>query len=184
MPVCTPSSRTFTRFLRSSEARIFERTLILAGLPVANVRSRAAFRIWVSGLLLASPQIYSGAWQVATALWVRLTLWVRPGANRFLGTSAQQRPFDLVFCSGVVWQSCRSYIFQIIWRLHTQSIRYWQKEMPCMWKPLTMVPFPIQKHCRRPSTLAYGDCWSSQTKPIAHCQTSKYKSRAKLKIIR
>ena len=32
-----------------------ERTLILAGLPVANVRSRVAFRIWVSGLLLASP---------------------------------------------------------------------------------------------------------------------------------
>ena len=35
----------------------------------------------------------------------------------------------------------------------------------------------------RPSTLAYGDCWSSQTKPIAHCQTSKYKTQEqKLKI--
>ena len=63
-----------------------ERTLILAGLPMANVRSRVAFRIWVSGLLLASPQIFSGAWQSRTAFWVRLALWVRPGANRLLGT--------------------------------------------------------------------------------------------------
>ena len=30
----------------------------------------------------------------------------------------------------------------------TQSMRYWYKEMPCVWNPLTMTPFPIQKHCR------------------------------------
>ena len=30
----------------------------------------------------------------------------------------------------------------------TQSMRYWYKEMPCVWKPLTMTPFPKQKHCR------------------------------------
>ena len=33
----------------------------------------------------------------------------------------------------------------------------------------------------RPSTLAYGDRWSNQTKPIAHCQTSKYKLKSKAK---
>ena len=54
-------------------------------------REQASGYVWPCGYV-----------QVWTGFWVR---------------QAQQCPFDFVFCSGVVWLSCRSDIFQIIWRL-------------------------------------------------------------------
>ena len=73
-------------FLRSSEARTH------TNLGWA-FRGKCSIRIWVSDLLLASPQIFSGAWQSRTAYWVRLALWVSPGANKFLGTSSPAASF-------------------------------------------------------------------------------------------
>ena len=192
---------------------------------MANVRSRVAFRIWVSGLLLASPQIFSGAWQSRTAFWVRLALWVRPGANRLLGTSSPAASFwsrnwsrVLFWCGLVVLSleyfsnylkvsSCTRYwqcgrrilnnLFVMCFYQFFKSFTY--KLLPCFAMDGRHSRSDMDRWCHvceslwrwyhsryrdivadaftRPSTLAYGDCWSSQTKPIAHCQTSKYKTQ-------
>ena len=189
---------------------------------MANVRSRVAFRIGVSGLLLASPQIFAGDWQSRTAFSVRLALWVLPGANRFLVMSSTAASFwsRVLFWCGLVVLSL--WYFSNYLKV-SSCTRYWQcgrrilnilfvmcfyqffssftcKLLPCFamdgrhsreryWQPRCHVCESLWRwyHSRyrnivadaftRPSTLAYGDCWSSQTKPIAHCQTSKYKTQ-------
>ena len=84
--------------------------IILAGLPVADVRSRVAFRIWVSA--------WSPFGIPADFLW-GLTF-----ANRLLGTSSPAASFwscVVVFCSGVAFGSL---VARIIFKLFEG--RYWQ----------------------------------------------------------
>ena len=91
-----------------------ECTLILAGLPVANVRSWVAFRT-----PFGIPADFLRGLTVANSLLGSLALWVRPGVNRLLGTSSPACSVLLISCSVLVWfgSLVASDVFQIIWRL-------------------------------------------------------------------
>ena len=73
--------------------------------------------------------VYSGSTHQTHRRLIKRVIWVRQYAFTAMLLNVQT---PAVFCNG---------------RL-TQSMRYRYKEMPCVWKPLTMTPFPIQKHCR------------------------------------
>ena len=93
---------------------------------MANVRSRVALRIWVSGLLLAFPQIFLGGLTVANSL---------VGTSGLVGTSrretgfwvhpAQQRPFDPVFYSGTCLVVLSLRYFSNYLKV-SSCTRYWQ----------------------------------------------------------